>query len=130
MQELTVRLEMVFEQVKKARKDAVSGRVIDVGSDHGYLAVRCLEEGLAESAVCTEIHKGPAQRSQDALVEAGFGDSSEVYITDGLKGVPLMAGDTVVIAGMGGLNIVDVILTCSSLRLADEIVHHFIVHDA
>ena len=43
MQELTVRLEMVFEQVKKARKDAVSGRVIDVGSDHGYLAVRCLE---------------------------------------------------------------------------------------
>ena len=109
MQELTVRLEMVFEQVKKARKDAVSGRVIDVGSDHGYLAVRCLEEGLAGSAVCTEIHKGPAQRSQDALVEAGFGDISGVYITDGLKGVPLIAGDTVVIAGMGGLNIVDII---------------------
>ena len=109
MQELTVRLEMVFEQVKKARKDAVSGRVIDVGSDHGYLAVRCLEEGLAGSAVCTEIHKGPAQRSQDALVEAGFGDISGVYITDGLKGVPLIAGDTVVIAGMGGLNVVDII---------------------
>ena len=109
MQDLTVRLEMVFDQVKNARKDAVSGRVIDVGSDHGYLAVRCLEEGLAGSAVCTEIHKGPAQRSQDALVEAGFGDVSEVYITDGLKGVPLMAGDTVVIAGMGGLNIVDII---------------------
>ena len=109
MQELTVRLEMVFEQVKEARKDAVSGRVIDVGSDHGYLAVRCLEEGLADSAVCTEIHKGPAQRSQDALVDAGFGDVSEVYITDGLKGVPLVSGDTVVIAGMGGLNIVDII---------------------
>ena len=43
------------------------------------------------------------------LVEAGFGDISGVYITDGLKGVPLIAGDTIVIAGMGGLNIVDII---------------------
>jgi len=109
MQELTVRLEMVFDQVREARKDACSGRVIDVGSDHGYLAVRCLEDGIAESAVCTEIHKAPAQRSEDALIEAGFGECSEVFVTDGLKGVPLMAGDTVVIAGMGGLNIVDII---------------------
>lgn len=109
MQILTVRLEMVLEQVRKACKEPGSGRVIDVGSDHGYIAVRCLEEGLAGSVICTEIHKAPAQRSADALEEAGFGDCSEVYVTDGLKGVPLQAGDTVVIAGMGGLNIIDIL---------------------
>ena len=109
MQELTERLTMVLGQVRYARQESANGRIIDVGSDHGYLAIRCLEEGLADEAVCTEIHRAPAQRSEDALIEAGFGDCSEVYITDGLKGVPLMAGDTIVMAGMGGLNIVDII---------------------
>ena len=109
MQDLPIRLEMVLEQVKYVRKDDRSGRIIDVGSDHGYLAIRCLEEDLADNAVCTEIHNPPAKRSMDALVEAGFGDVSEVYVTDGLKGVPLQNGDVIVIAGMGGLNIIDII---------------------
>ena len=109
MQNLTVRLEMVFEQVRCAAKGKDSGRIIDVGSDHGYLAVRCLEEGLVERAVCTEIHKAPAKRSEIALKEAGFADVSEVFVTDGLTGVPLKDGDIVVMAGMGGLNIIDII---------------------
>ena len=109
MQILTVRLEMVFEQVRNSCLEPGSGRVIDVGSDHGFIAVRSLEEGVAGSVVCTEIHKGPAKKSEEALISAGFGDRSEVFITDGLKGVPLKAGDIVVIAGMGGLNIIDIL---------------------
>ncbi|MCR4556634.1 MAG: class I SAM-dependent methyltransferase [Saccharofermentans sp.] len=109
MQILTVRLEMVFEQVRMACKEPGAGRVIDVGSDHGYLAVRCLEEGLAGSVVCTEIHKEPAKRSEEALNEAGFADQSKVFVTDGLAGVLLKDKDIVVIAGMGGLNMIDII---------------------
>ena len=109
MQPLTVRLEMVFEQVRKSCPDSGQMRLIDVGSDHGYLAVRALEEDITGSVICTEIHKGPAQRSVDALSEAGFEDCSEVFITDGLKGIQLKPGDVVVIAGMGGLNIIDII---------------------
>ena len=109
MQNLTVRLEMVFEQVKAAASGSSEIRVIDVGSDHGYLALRCLEEGIAQNAVCTEIHEGPAKKSQAALKGAGYCDVSEVHVTDGLRGVPLMRGDVIVIAGMGGLNIIDII---------------------
>ena len=109
MQDLPIRLEMVFDQVKSSVSDSAHGRIIDVGSDHGYLAVRCLEEEIADFAICTEIHKAPAQRSLDAMVDAGFEECSEVYVTDGLKGVPLKPGDIVVIAGMGGLNIIDII---------------------
>lgn len=108
MQDLPIRLQMVFEQVKASCPGNASGRIIDVGSDHGYLAVRCLEEDIARSAICTEIHKAPAQRSANALEEAGFADRSEVYVTDGLKGISLCKGDIVVIAGMGGLNIIDI----------------------
>ena len=110
MQNLTVRLEMVFDQVKKAAGSNCSIRIIDVGSDHGYLAVRCLDEGVAASAVCTEIHEAPAKRSAKALEEAGYTDVSDVIVTDGLKGVPLHEGDIIVIAGMGGLNIIDILI--------------------
>ena len=109
MQNLTVRLEMVFEQVRNAASGSGAVRVIDVGSDHGYLALRCLEEGFAKNAVCTEIHEGPAKKSQAALKGAGYSDVSEVHVTDGLIGVPLKDNDIVVIAGMGGLNIIDII---------------------
>ena len=109
MQNLTVRLEMVFEQVRSAVSGTGDVRVIDVGSDHGYLALRCLEEGVAKKAVCTEIHEGPAKRSQEALDSAGYSDCSEVHVTDGLIGVPLQDNDVIVIAGMGGLNIIDII---------------------
>ena len=109
MQNLTVRLEMVFEQVRCAVSGSSPVRVIDVGSDHGYLALRCLEEGISQTAVCTEIHEGPAKRSQEALEGAGYSDCSEVHVTDGLIGVPLQDNDVVVIAGMGGLNIIDII---------------------
>lgn len=109
MQELTVRLEMVFDQVRSARGSVEPGRVIDVGSDHGYLALRCLEEGQAQYSICTEIHEAPAKRSEMALRDAGYKERSEVVVTDGLNGVELQKHDIIVIAGMGGLNIVDII---------------------
>ena len=112
MVSLSSRLKAVYDQVGAARKELGPGRVIDVGSDHGLLAVSCLENGIAESVICTEIHEGPADHSKEALKEAGFEGRSKVAVTDGLNGVRLEKGDIVVIAGMGGLNIIDIITRC------------------
>ena len=112
MIKLSSRLSAVFDQVASSRKDLGPGRVIDVGSDHGLLAVSCLENGIADEVICTEIHEGPAAHSREALKEAGFEDRSVVSVTDGLNGISLKKGDIVVIAGMGGLNIIDIISRC------------------
>lgn len=109
---LSSRLSAVFDQVSAARSAIGPGRVIDVGSDHGLLAVSCLENGIASGVICTEIHQGPADHSKEALKEAGFEDRSEVMVTDGLNGISLRKGDIVVIAGMGGLNIIDIVSRC------------------
>lgn len=109
---LSSRLSAVFDQVSAARSELGAGRVIDVGSDHGLLAVSCLENGIADSVICTEIHEGPAAHSREALNDAGFGDRSQVFVTDGLDGIELQKGDIIVIAGMGGLNIIDIITRC------------------
>ena len=123
MQILPVRLEMVLEQVRSSVQIEGSTRIIDVGSDHGYLAVRCLEESIADSVICTDIHEAPAKRSMNALAEAGFEEVSEVYTTDGLRGVPLMRGDVIVIAGMGGMLIRDILTNgMDCIRQMDEFI--------
>lgn len=109
---LSNRLSAVYDQVCAARTVLGPGRVIDVGSDHGQLAVSCLENNIATSVICTEIHQGPASHSEEALKEAGFEDRSRVVVTDGLNGIGLEPGDVIVIAGMGGLNIIDIISRC------------------
>ena len=109
---LSNRLSAVYDQVCAARTVLGPGRVIDVGSDHGQLAVSCLENNIATAVICTEIHQGPASHSEEALKEAGFEDRSRVVVTDGLNGIGLEPGDVIVIAGMGGLNIIDIISRC------------------
>ncbi len=83
-------------------------RVIDVGSDHGKLAAWCLLEDIAETAVCTDIHKDPAERTRQCLDDYLLSGRSEVYCTDGLSGVELRKGDVVVMAGLGGNNMIDI----------------------
>ena len=108
MQQLSVRLESVFELVRESRASLGRGRVIDIGSDHGFLSVRCLEEGVSDHSVCTDIHEAPAQKSRSSLIMAGFKDKCTVKVTDGMDGIDLQPNDIVVTAGMGGLNIIDI----------------------
>ena len=121
MVNLSSRLSAVFDQVAAARSELGQGRVIDVGSDHGLLAVACLESGVATNVICTEIHEGPADHSKEALKEAGFEDRSQVFVTDGLNGIKLEKGDVIVIAGMGGLNIIDIITRCMENETPDRL---------
>ena len=119
MIKLSSRLSAVFDHVAAARNGIGPGRVLDVGSDHGLLAVSCLENEIANEAICTEIHQGPADHSKEALTEAGFEEVSSVSVTDGLDGIQLKKGDIVVIAGMGGLNIIDIVSRCMKNETPD-----------
>lgn len=109
MQDLPVRLNTIFEEVRNARAELGPGRVLDVGSDHGLLSLRCLEEDIATSVICTDINPKPASKSRLLLESNGFKDRSETLVTDGLNGVDIRSGDIIVIAGMGGLNIIDIL---------------------
>ena len=77
--------------------------VVDVGSDHGKLGACCLLEDRCRFVIATDIHALPAERTRERL--KGFKDRCDVKVTDGLSGVELKEDMTVVIAGMGGLEI-------------------------
>jgi tRNA (adenine22-N1)-methyltransferase len=80
-------------------------RVADIGSDHGYLPVWLAREGISPFIVATDIAHGPLQAARGNTEQY---ESVECRLGDGLG--PLSHGevDTVVIAGMGGETIIDI----------------------
>lgn len=94
---LSPRLQAVADLIPDCDK------VVDVGSDHGLLGSYCLSLGLCRYVIATDIHEGPAMRTLEQMKE--YKDHCEVKVTDGLKGVEINEDMTVVIAGMGGLEI-------------------------
>lgn len=82
-------------------------RLVDVGTDHGYLPVWLLLQGKIRSAVATDIGEGPldhARRSAQ-LYEIAL----DCRLCDGLAAVSPEETDTVVIAGMGGETIIHIL---------------------
>lgn len=87
-------------------------RLIDVGCDHGLLAVHELQSHKCERALAIDIEAAPLCRAELALAEHGLAERSSCLLNNGLQGVELKAGDCVVIAGMGGLEICDILSHC------------------
>ena len=103
--------EILLSERLSAIADAVprSKRVFDVGSDHGYISATLLERGTADFVIATDIRKRPAERTRTLLHERGLSSRSCTVCTDGIDGMALEPGDTVIISGMGGYMIMDIL---------------------
>ena len=104
--DLPVRLKMIADLASRYN---VSGRLIDVGADHGLLSVYCLKNGIFNEAVLTDINEGPLSKADEAIRSNLLMEKANTVLTDGLDGVNVKEGDVIVMAGMGGLNIKDII---------------------
>ncbi len=97
-----------------------SERVIDIGTDHGHLPAYLLENGNVHFAIATDIHRGPAETAEKYMRRQGVLRRARVVLTDGLSGIRLLPGDTVVISGLGGLEMIRILAA-----MIDEHGEHF-----
>ncbi len=84
-------------------------RLADVGTDHGYLPIRLLQDGRITAAVATEIVPGPLEHGKRTAAACGMSERIAFRLCDGLQDVSPMEVDTVVIAGMGGETIAGIL---------------------
>ena len=91
------------------------GYGVDVGTDHGYLAVFLVQSGMAKRMLATDIRSGPLSSAQRCIREAGLTDQIETRLTEGLNGLDLTGVTDILIAGMGGILISEIL----SARLSD-----------
>ena len=80
------------------------GVTVDVGTDHGYIPIWLLQQGICPFAVASVINRGPLDRARENGIRYGVADRLALYLCDGLDGVePEKNGITdVCICGMGG----------------------------
>ncbi len=89
--------------------------LIDVGSDHAYLPIYLVLEGKADRALCTDVNEGPLRHSVENITRFGLADKIGIQKADGLIGVDMGAYDTIVIAGMGGILISEILQNAGPL---------------
>lgn len=100
---LSKRLQMVASFVRQ-------GSVIaDIGTDHAYLPAYLISHGVCEKAFAADIGKGPLLNAKETVEEYGLEEEITLVLSDGLKNISLDDIDTVVLAGMGGDLIRDIL---------------------
>lgn len=92
---LTRRLQAIADMVPQG------STVVDVGTDHGYIPVYLVQNSICDRAVACDINEGPLNSCRLLVSQSNLNDRIECVLSDGLKNVSSFY-DTVVIAGMGG----------------------------
>ena len=119
VQRMSQRLILDAELLKDNATDSGSYRcVADVGCDHGYVSMYLVMRDIALSAIAMDIRKGPLSAAESNVSEFGLKDSIEIRLSDGLAALSPGEADALVIAGMGGRLMTD-ILTAGDVRKLD-----------
>jgi tRNA (adenine22-N1)-methyltransferase len=105
--ELTPRLQAIAALVPQAESMA------DIGTDHAYIPMELVRSGRVKQAVASDINEGPVRMARDHIRSEGLADRIDVRLGSGLATLTPGECDGVVIAGMGGLLI-------SQILAADE----------
>ncbi len=95
-------------------------RLIDVGCDHGYLSAFFLENHPEGKALLIDKREGPLAKAALATSPYEKSGRATLSLSDGLSVWHPEAQDTVVIAGMGGREILSILRQTLDLVLVPE----------
>ncbi len=106
------RLSLCAEMVREG------SRLADIGTDHGYLPIElCLDEKIPSALAC-DINPLPLRSAEENIAKFHLSDRIKTRLSDGLKEVSSDEVDDVVIAGMGGELIRDIL--AAAIWVKDE----------
>lgn len=88
-----------------------NSRLADIGTDHGYVPVFLVKNGLISCAVASDINEGPLSSCKDLVNECGI-TNIDCRISNGLEKIGRDEIDDILIAGMGGDLIVAILSAC------------------
>ena len=83
--------------------------VADVGTDHAYLPIYLVQSKKAKKAIATDINEGPLSRARENILQNVLENEILTYISDGLNGIESNFPDDIMICGMGGELIAEIL---------------------
>lgn len=100
---LSLRLEKIANMITKDAK------VADIGTDHGYIPVYLVENNISKSIIASDINKKPLKKAIDIVKSYKLNEFIELRLGSGLEVLDENESDEIIIAGMGGILIKDLL---------------------
>ncbi|MDQ2087239.1 class I SAM-dependent methyltransferase [Herbivorax sp. ANBcel31] len=101
--ELSGRLKLIAQMVPECNI------VCDIGTDHAYIPVYLINNKKCEKAIASDVRLGPIHIAKRNIGEYNLLDSIETRVGDGLDSIKENETDVIIIAGMGGLIIKEIL---------------------
>lgn len=102
------RLQTIADTVEKCNVLA------DIGTDHGYIPIYCIQNKICHKAIACDINSGPLLAAERNIAENSLSDLIQTRLSNGLEALAPNEADTIVIAGMGGFLIRDILISGKS----------------
>lgn len=100
---LSPRLQAIADSIKSCTILA------DIGTDHAYIPIYLALEGCIDHAIAADINKGPLEIAQKGIQQYRLDDKIETRLGSGLTVLKPHEAEAIVIAGMGGMLIAEII---------------------
>ena len=114
---------MIFDCVRPG------ARVADIGTDHAHIPIALVAESRAEHVIAVDIKEGPLEIARNNVEEYGFTEQIDIRQSDGLEAVLPEEVDTVIISGMGGTMICDILSRAIGFHSHDFILQPMTAQD-
>ncbi len=112
--QLSERLNTIIEMADPCRSAA------DIGTDHGFVPIALVERGKAERAIACDVRSGPLDRAKEHVHDAGLDAKIECRLGDGLQCLTPGDADLIIIAGMGGTLISEILKAGAAVLLQTQ----------
>lgn len=100
---LSPRLKIIADSIESF------GTMADIGSDHAYLPIYLVKNERVKSAIATDVNRGPVLIAKERLKSNKVDKSVAVRQGNGLRVLKPGEAEVIVIAGMGGILIRDIL---------------------
>ena len=101
--DVSIRIEFILENLFNVNT------IADIGTDHGYVPLVALRRGICSKAIACDINKDPLDKARLNAILEGMGDELEFRLGGGLSPLKDNEVEEVIIAGMGGNLIRDIL---------------------
>lgn len=97
-------------------------KIIDIGCDHALLDIYIKENFNNVNLIASDIHEGALKMAQKNITKYNMEDKIELRLGDGLSIISKDEIDTIIIAGMGLINIKKILSDSEKLENVNKII--------
>lgn len=90
------RLKLIADKVPKCNVLA------DIGTDHAYIPIYLVQNGVCQKAIASDVKIGPVKMASNNISLYKLSEKIDTRLGNGLDTIEINEADSIIIAGMGG----------------------------